>query len=76
MKSSIEDFRTGWYGLKLHLDLNDIDRLLELLVLLKDDKNYHFHIFSTAFDDEAGGVADIEFCRKDESEKSNMDIGG
>lgn len=76
MKSSIEDFETGWYGIYLALDEDDIDKLIELLKVLKEDNSYHFHLFSTAFDNEPGGIADIQFSRKMESEPSNLKIGG
>ena len=75
MKSSIEDFETGWYGMKLRLDISDIDKLIEYLQLLKKDDKYHFHMFSSAFEEDSGGVADIEFSRKTDSEISNMEIG-
>jgi len=75
MKSSIEDFGTGWYGLSLGLDDDDIDKLIEFLQKLKSDGSYHFHMFSTEFDSEPGGVADIQFTKKTDNEESNMDIG-
>ena len=76
MRSSIEDFKTGWYGVNIGLDETDIDKLIEFLQELKKDNSYHFHLFSTAFDSEKGGVADIQFSWKSESEISNMEIGG
>lgn len=76
MKSTIEDFRTGWYGVHIRVNEGDIDKLIEYLQLLKEDESGHFHLFSTAFDTELGGIADIQFTRRDPSEKSNMDIGG
>jgi len=75
MKSSIEDFGTGWYGLSFGLDENDIDQLIEFLNILKSDRSYHFHMYSTTSDTDSGGIADIQFSRKIASETSNMDIG-
>ncbi len=75
MKSSIEDFKTGWYGITIGVDISDIDKLIEYLQLLKQDDSYHFHAFSTAFDTDEEGVADIQFVRKLDTEVSNMDIG-
>ena len=76
MRSSIENFGTGWYGIHIGLDCADIDILIELLQALKKDKDFHFHMFSTAFDVDPTGIADIQFARKDASEGSNMEIGG
>ena len=75
MKSSLEDFETGWYGMKVRLDIADIDKLIEYLQLLRKDDEYHFHIFSTAFEKNSGGISDVEFSRKIDSEISNMEIG-
>ena len=76
MKSSIKNFDTGWYGLNISLSECDIENLIEYLQLLKNDHSYHFHLYSTAFDTDSGGVADIQFTREIESEKSNMKVGG
>jgi len=76
MKSSIEDFGTGWYGMTIQLGKDDIDKLIECLQLLKQDEGFHFHMFSTAFETEIGGIADIEFSQSSSKDTSNMDIGG
>ncbi|MCP4488452.1 MAG: hypothetical protein GY820_14185 [Gammaproteobacteria bacterium] len=75
MKSSIEDFKTGWYGVKLRLGAEDIDSLIDYLQMLKDDETYHFHIFSNGAESETSGIADIEISRKAGTEDSNMYIG-
>ena len=56
MKADLEDFRTGWYGLRLGLTAAEIDDLIDALRNLKD-KGGHFHYRSdfTA----SGGVGDI-----------------
>lgn len=75
MKSSIESFGTGWYGIHIRLDKNDIDKLIDYLQTLQQDDSYHFHLYSIAMDTEPTGIADIQFARLLENDKSNMDIG-
>ena len=76
MNASIEDFGTGWYGIHLRIRESDIDALVEQLLLLKLEPEHHFHAYSTAFDSEPGGVADIAFYRDDQGGDGNMEIGG
>jgi len=72
MKAEIEDFQTGWYGLSLGINKNDVDNLIERLIYIKNNSNEHFHI-SSNYDGE-GGVGDIEFYILDENEEDNMII--
>lgn len=75
MRTTIKDFGTGWFDVAISLDSGDIDKLIDFLVILKEDPNYHFHLYSTAFDKQKGGVSDIQFFRAPDKEETNMDIG-
>lgn len=73
MYVEIDDFETGWYGMRISVRKNEIDILIEQLRQLKKDENKHFHI-SSDYEGE-GGVGDIEFSVQGE-EKDNMSISG
>ena len=75
MRTEIEDFGTGWYGIRLQLKDEDIDRLIEFLRAVKADPAYHFHVFSTAMDDQKCGIADIEFAIQSDDVVNNADVG-
>ena len=74
MHVEIEDWKSGWSGLRIGIDPIEIDRLIELLVLIKNDPEQHFHISSDY--KSIGGVGDIEFSIRDESESHNMNLSG
>ncbi|GEM_PF-1799809 len=74
MHIEIEDFKTGWYQLYFGMTVEEIDQLIRLLELLRQDTSQHFHIFSDYTG--AEGVGDIELYIKENSEVSNMVIGG
>lgn len=69
MKTSIEDFKTGWYGVSLGLREAELDDFIQNLQGLRSHGSGHFHARSTFAAD--GGIADIEFylvaeeCRDD-----------
>ncbi len=64
----------GWHGLSIAIKKEEIDSLINLLEMIKNDNDQHFHI-TNHFDDESG-VADIEFYIKDEKQKDNMALLG
>lgn len=70
---TIENYKTGWYGISIGIGPNEIDLLINQLTRLKKDPDQHFHITSNY--EEEGGIGDIEFYIQDE-EKSNMAITG
>ena len=67
----LEDFKTGWYGITIGLNSDEISRLINRLNDLKEHKN-HFHFRSDVKG--KGGVADIEFYVCDETKKANMKL--
>ncbi len=70
MQISIEDFKTGWYGITLGLKKSEIDSFIQNLIHLRDEKFEHFH--GRSLFDETCGIADIEFHLAVEESKDNM----
>lgn len=70
MNAALEDWKNGWFGLRLALSAADIDHLIELLNELKADPDQHFHISSDYRGD--GGLGDIEISMLSPSEPHNM----
>ena len=70
----MENWKNGWYGIGIGLEPNEIDSLIELLQMIKNDQEQHFHL-SSEFDGE-GGVGDIEIYIKEEKTKNNMKLLG
>lgn len=67
----IEDFQTGWYGIKIGLKTEDIESLIAALNQLKIQKT-HFHIRSDFAGD--GGVGDVGVYFHENEIESNMEI--
>ncbi len=72
MNIEIEDFNTGWFGLKIGLKLEDIDNLIKRLELLKQSAEKHFHIFSDY--EGHGGVGDIELYVQGNDQADNVTL--
>jgi hypothetical protein len=58
MRATIEDFKTGWFGITLGVKKSELDLLINRLQALKGDPTQHFHL-SADFTG-SGGVGDIE----------------
>jgi len=71
MEMTLEDFKTGWFGLQVGLTDAEIDKLLQHLSDLKKTKG-HFHIRSDM--EGSGGVGDVEFFWAKPSNKSGYSI--
>jgi hypothetical protein len=71
MNITIEDFRTGWFGLGIGITDADIEQLIKRLQWLRESRS-HFH-FRSGFQGE-GGVADVEVFWTDEIKPQNMTI--
>lgn len=74
MHVAIDDWKNGWYGIGIGLESKEIDTLIELLKMIKNDPEQHFHISSTYKGN--GGVGDIEIYTKEEKQKNNMSLTG
>jgi len=59
MEITLEDFKTGWFGLSIALTDEDIARLIQHLEQLRTSKD-HFHIRNNTFEG-VGGIGDVEF---------------
>ncbi len=71
MKSEIEDFKTGWFGISLGLNNNEIENLIAKLRELKENKD-HFHYRSDFIGKE--GIGDIEFYYTEEDIKNDLSL--
>ena len=74
MHVRLEDWNNGWYGIGISLDEKEIDRLIDLLQMLKDEPDQHFHITSDY--KESGGVGDIEIAVNTDHQSNNMSLSG
>jgi hypothetical protein len=69
MQADLDDFKTGWYGILLGLNANEIDELIAALHELKKHET-HLHLRSE-FEGE-GGIGDIEIYFKKDQGNNNM----
>ena len=74
MHSSIEDWKNGWQGIELALAPEEIDKLIELLKMLKADHEQHFHISSDY--KESGGIGEITISVKNTLQTHNIFLSG
>jgi hypothetical protein len=75
MRTELEDWKNGWYGVLLGISAEEINVLIERLQMLKAEPDQHFHLRSTYEGD--GGLGDITIYVQDPAEPSNMEsIGG
>ena len=71
MQADLENFKTGWYGITLGINSEEIDKLIASLKHLKTSKD-HFH-FRSEFKGE-GGIGDIELYYQTGKQNSNLEI--
>jgi hypothetical protein len=74
MHTSIEDWKNGWFGVKLAMAPEEIDRLIELLRAVKADSDQHFHVSSDY--KAVGGLGDVELSVKEPSQSHNLFLSG
>lgn len=70
MRTELEDWKNGWYGVQFGILAEEIDALIERLQMLKAEPDQHFHLSSTY--EGSGGLGDITVYLQDRSEPSNM----
>ena len=46
MNVELEDWKNGWYGIRLAMSPHELDRLVQLLHAVKADPEQHFHVSS------------------------------
>ena len=79
MNVKMDDWKNGWYGIELGLSDREIDRLIRLLLVLKEDHDQHFHIRSDIARSgnlDEGGVGDITIYVKDVNPPDNLFLSG
>jgi hypothetical protein len=70
MHSKFEDWKNGWFGVEIGIAPDEIDRLIELLQMLKHEPDQHFHLSSNYKD--TGGLGDLTFYVQSPDTVSNM----
>ena len=73
MIAEIENYKTGWYGIRLRFDSEEIKKLIESLQLLNEGEFGHFHFENLDFTRKEG-IADIEISLKGKDEHDNMSV--
>ncbi len=74
MRATIEDFKTGWFGIGLGIKKSELDLLIQRLETLKNNPDLHFHLGSTYSG--SGGVGDIEVYVEPEGSEDNLTMTG
>jgi len=74
MHSKLEDWKNNWFGVQLGISKDEIDRIIDLLKMLKEEPDQHFHLSSDYKD--TGGLGDITIYVQSPGEVSNMDTLG
>jgi len=75
MRADLNDWKNGWFGVALELTPREVDRLIELLLMIKaDPTNQHFHISSDY--KAADGLGDIEISMKADDRPHNLFLSG
>ena len=74
MHSKLDDWKNGWLGVQLGVKKEEIDRLIALLQMLKEEPDQHFHLSSDYKG--SGGLGDIEVSIQSADQISNMESLG
>ncbi|WP_426701628.1 hypothetical protein ACPPVV_01020 [Rhodanobacter sp. Col0626] len=70
----MEDWNNGWVEIEVGLSAPDIDRLINLLQMIRADPDQHFHATSDCVG--TGGIGQITFQIQQPSETDNLNLGG
>ena len=68
----ISKWKNGWFGIQIAIDSDEINRLIELLRMIQQDPNQHFHISSDWKG--TGGVGNIEISLRWAEQEHNMHL--
>ena len=74
MEAELEDWKNGWFGLRLAASPREIEHLIALLQGLLNDPDQHFHIGSDY--KASGGLGDVELSVKDPTTPDNLFLSG
>ena len=74
MHVELEDWKNGWSGVSIGVAKEEIERLIELLQMLRTDPEQHFHISSDYKG--SGGIGNIEIYVKPPEQLNNMNLSG
>jgi hypothetical protein len=70
MHAKLEDWKNGWFGLRLAASPQEIEQLIAQLQELLKDNGQHFHIGSDYKAE--SGLGDVEISVQDPSEPDNL----
>lgn len=74
MHSKLNNWNNGWFGIELAMSREEIAELIEMLRVLQEDSEQHFHISRDYAGD--GGIGDIEISVSLSEQTDNLRIGG
>jgi len=74
MHAKLDDWKNGWFGVQLGVKKEEIDHLIALLQMLKEEPDQHFHLSSDYKG--SGGLGDIEVSIQSADQVSNMESLG
>jgi hypothetical protein len=74
MHVELNDWKNSWLGIDIDLDPEEIDPLIELLKMIRDDHEQHFHISSDYKG--TGGIGQITLAIKTGQQRDNMSLSG
>lgn len=74
MQITMDDWKNGWYGVDLGFDRDEIDELIGLLQIIRDDPERHFH--ATSEYEGTGGVGQVTFWQKGADVPDNAHLTG
>ena len=69
MQISLEGSRDDWFEVEIGVAPSEVDGLIDLLRMIKDEPNQHFHL--SADGSTSGGPGRITFCAMPEEEAGN-----
>ncbi len=71
MRAILNEFESGASGLSLELSTSEIDSLIEALLVLKRDPEWHFH-YRSSF--EEPGIGDIEISNSGNEKYTYLEL--
>jgi hypothetical protein len=74
MLAKLEDWKNGWIGIELGIHPSEINALIKMLEMIRDNPEQHFHLSSDY--KAASGLGDIEIYALAAGEEHNMSLSG
>jgi hypothetical protein len=74
MQATLTDWNNGWSGVQLGIQPTEINALIGMLEMIRDDPEQHFHLSSDY--KASGGLGDIEIFALPDDGEHNLHLGG